>query len=138
VREDHVEMDGGRLLRHDHHDQVRHFRLFEQEGGEAVDTGWTGAFAEADEQHILAQGMYVPALEGVIESTLDRAVVQDPAVGKLGVRAEQSFHDQLFRPSRVKSHRADHHVLVDRHRGITSEKEIRQRRQRVARLVERA
>src|SRR6202035_1118672 len=64
--------------------------------------------------------------------------VENPAVAELGMGREQRLHDQLFCPARVKAHRPDHHVLIDRHRRVASEEEVGQRRQRVAELVESA
>ena len=68
--------------------------------------------------------MDVTALESVVRPPLCRAIVENSLVGQLRMRREECFHDQLFGPSSVKAHRADHHVLIDRHRRIASEKEI--------------
>src|SRR4029077_8172177 len=84
VGKDHVEMDGGRLLRHHHNDEVRDLRLVEQNRGEAVDSRGTRSFAEADEQHVLTERMHIAAFECMVEAPLYRAVVDDPLVTELG------------------------------------------------------
>src|SRR5687767_11652830 len=70
MREDHVEVDGSRLLRHHDDDEVADFRLLEQQRGETVDSGGARSLAEADEEHVLAEWMNISALERVIESSL--------------------------------------------------------------------
>ena len=67
--ENHVEVNGGRLLRHHDHDEVRDLRLLEQNRRETVDSRGARSLAEADEEHVLAEWMYVAALESVIETT---------------------------------------------------------------------
>jgi len=51
---------------------------------------------------------------------------------------EERRHDHLFRPSHTVAHGADHHVLVDSHRNVTREEEVREWRQRVAGFVQQA
>ena len=94
--------------------------------------------AEADQQYVLAQRMDVTTFESVIQAALGRSVVKNPLVRQLGMRGKERFHDELLGPTRVESHRADHHVLIYRHRGIAGEKKIGEWRERVAELVESA
>ena len=71
----------------------------------------------------------MPALGG--------AVVQDAAIRQGRVTLEKDLHDQLLGPSRPVPHRADHDVVVDRHRRVAGEEQIGHRREGVAALVER-
>ncbi len=52
--------------------------------------------------------------------------------------AEQRLHEQLLGPAHAMAHRADDRVLTDHDPHIAREEEIGERRQREARLVERA
>jgi hypothetical protein len=125
VGKDHVEMDRRRLLGHDDDDDVGDLCLLEEQRHKTVDSRGTRPLAEADQQHILAQRMHVATFERMVEPSLRRSIVQNSLIAELGMRGEERLHDQLFRPPRVKSHRADHHVLIDRHRGIAREEKIR-------------
>src|SRR6476619_6785690 len=93
LREDHVEMDGGAFLRHDHDDDVAHFGSTEKAGSDLIDRCWTRALAETEHDEVAPQGMYVTALERVVHATLRGPVVQNAGIRKLGVVGEQRLHD---------------------------------------------
>src|SRR5712671_5951522 len=76
VREDHVEMDRRRLLRHYDDDEIGDIRLLEQERSETVDPRGARPLTEPDQQNIFAQRMNVAALQCVVEPALDRPVVK--------------------------------------------------------------
>ena len=113
-------------------------RLLEQLRREEVDRRGTRSLAEADDDRVVAQRMHVPALERVVVPALGRAVVQNSLVRQQRMVQKEQLHDQLFRPAHGVAHRADHDVIADDHRRVAREEEIRQRRQQVAALVERA
>src|SRR5688500_20331956 len=87
VREDHVEVDCRRFLRHHYDDEVRHLGLLEQERRETVDTGGARTLAEPDEQNIFAQWMNIAAFEGVVEPPLHRPGVDNSTVCPAPVQA---------------------------------------------------
>ncbi len=135
--EDHVQVDGGVLLRHHDDDDVGDAGLREQQLREVVDRAGAGTLAEADQHQVIAEGVHVASLERVVQPTLHGPVVEDALVAQQRVVEEERLHDQLFRPADAVPHRADEHVAPHAHRRVAGEEEVGERRQLVAELVER-
>ena len=91
LREDHVEVDRRVLLRHHDDDDVFDLRLREEQRRELVDRGGTRAFAEADDDEILAERMDVAAFERVVHPTLDAPSYRIPALRSIGWWMNSAF-----------------------------------------------
>ena len=137
LSEDHVEMNRSFFTGHDDDDDLADFGVLKQNVREMIDCSGTRALAEADHQDIATKRMDVTALERVVEPVLPRAVVQNSAILQVRARLEDRLHDELFGPANPVAHRADHHVVIDAHRHVTGEEEIRKRRKGVPAFVER-
>src|SRR5256714_1405406 len=134
--EDHVEMDRGPLRGEHDDDHVRHRAVRKDELAQQVERRRAGALAEAEDDEVGADGVYVAALERVIEPFLIRAVIQDPCVFELPVVPEQRFDEQLFGPANAVPHRADDGVLADHYADVARTEQIGQRWQRIGHFVE--
>ena len=136
LAEDHVEVNGGRRLRHDHHQYVGDLALLEDSVAQGVQRRRRGALAEAHDQKIRAEVVDVATFQRVVAAPLFRAVVQQPGVGQFGMKPEQRLDQQLLGPAHAVSHRADHHMVADHHADVPGEEQVRQRRKGKADFVE--
>src|SRR5207247_1611058 len=85
---DHVQMDRGALVREHHDDHVLHAAMLEHEVAQVIERGGARALAEAEQQQVGANGVHVPALQGVVVALLFRPVVQDAGILEARVVAE--------------------------------------------------
>ncbi len=134
--EDHVEMDRGALVRQHDDDRVAHAAMLERHVAEVVQGRRARPLAEAEQQEIRAQRVYVPTLERVVVPLLLGAVVQNPGVLETGVIAEQRLDEQLLGPAHAVAHRADDRVLPDHDPHVAREEQVGKRWQGVAGLVQ--
>jgi hypothetical protein len=86
---EHVEMNSGWFLGHDHDDDVGDRRAREDQLAELIQRRGGGALAEAHDQEVGPQQVHVPALQGVGVALLLGSVVQQAAVGESGMEPEQ-------------------------------------------------
>src|SRR5881396_3517295 len=93
---DHVQMDRGALVREHHDDHVLHAAMLEHEVAQVIERGGARALAEPEQQQVGANGVHVPALQGVVVALLFRPVVQDAGILEARVVAEQRLHEELL------------------------------------------
>src|SRR5947208_1833792 len=89
LREDHVQVDRGALVRQHHDDHVLHAAMLEHEVAQVVERRGARALAEAEQQQVGADGVHVTAFQGVVVALLLRPGVQDPGVLEARVEAER-------------------------------------------------